>query len=58
MFTTEEVKAILRTLPVGKAVGPDGNSNRILHEPADELSTPFPLYSISPYTKEMSQCAL
>ena len=24
VFTTEEVKAILRTLPVGKAVGPDG----------------------------------
>ena len=41
MFTTDEVKAILRTLPVGKAVGPDGISNRILRELASELSTPL-----------------
>ena len=41
MFTTEEVKAILRTLPLGKAVGPDGISNRILRELANELSTPL-----------------
>ena len=41
VFTTDEVKAILRTLPVGKAVGPDGISNRILRELASELSTPL-----------------
>ena len=32
---------MLRTLPVGKAVGPDGISNRILRELANELSTPL-----------------
>ena len=37
VFTTDEVKAILRTLPVGKAVGPDRISNRILRELASEL---------------------
>ena len=41
MFTTNEVKAILRMLPVGEAVGPDGISNRILREIASELSTPL-----------------
>ena len=41
VFTTDEVKAILRTLPVGKAVGPDKISNRILRELANELSTPL-----------------
>ena len=41
VFTTEEAKAILRTLPLGKAVGPDGISNRILRELANELSTPL-----------------
>ena len=39
VFTTDEDKAILRTLPVGKAVGPDEISNRILRELANELST-------------------
>ena len=41
MFTSEEVKAILRTLLVGKAVGPDGISNCILRELANEFSTPL-----------------
>ena len=41
VFTTDEVKAILRTFPVGKAVGPDGISNRILRELTSELSTPL-----------------
>ena len=41
VLTTDEVKAILRTLPVGKAVGPDGISNRILRELASDLSTPL-----------------
>ena len=41
MFTTDEVKATLRTLPVGKAVGPDGISNCILRELPSELLTPL-----------------
>ena len=41
MITTEKVKAILRTHPVGKVVGPDGISYRILRELAKELSTPL-----------------
>ena len=41
VFTSEEVKTVLRTLPVGKAVGPGGISNRILRELANELSTPL-----------------
>ena len=41
MFTIDEVKAILGTLPVDKAVGPDGINNRILRELASELSIPL-----------------
>ena len=41
MSTTEAVKAILRMLPVGKAVGLDGVSSRFLRELAIELSTPL-----------------
>ena len=41
MFTSEEVKAILRTLPVGKVVGPDGISIRMLRELSNELSAPL-----------------
>ena len=41
VFTTDEVKAILRMPPVGKAVGPDGISIRILRELASEQSTPL-----------------
>ena len=55
VFTTDEVKAILRTLPVGKAVGPDGISNRILHELASELSTPLATLFIQSYIKEKFQ---
>ena len=36
----EEVLSILKSLPVGKAVGPDGVSNRILKELADQLVNP------------------
>ena len=41
VFTTEEVKEILRTLPVGKAVVSDGMSNSIFRKLANELSTPL-----------------
>ena len=37
----EEVLSILKSLPVGKAVGPDGVSNRILKELADQIGEPL-----------------
>ena len=40
VFSPDEVKLILKSLPVGKATGPDGISNRILSVQADELSIP------------------
>ena len=41
ILTPLEVESILKTLPIGKASGPDGMSNRILCELAYELSTPL-----------------
>ena len=41
MITPEEVKSVLKSLPAGKAAGPDGISNRVLRELSDELSIPF-----------------
>ena len=41
ILTPLEVESILKTLPTGKASGPDGMSNRILRELAYELSTPL-----------------
>ena len=38
VFSPDEVKLILKSLPVGKAAGPDGLSNRIISVLADELS--------------------
>ena len=40
VLSRNEVKLILKSLPVGKATGPDGLSNRILSVLADELSIP------------------
>ena len=40
VFSLDEVKLILKSLPVGKASVPDGISNRILSVLADELSIP------------------
>ncbi|OOY49087.1 hypothetical protein BOV97_13130, partial [Solemya velum gill symbiont] len=40
-FTPLEVHSVLSTLPLGKASGPDGISNRILREAANELSVPL-----------------
>ena len=39
-MSPDEVKLILKSLPVGKATGPDGLINRILSVLADELSVP------------------
>ena len=41
IVTPEEVKSVLKSLPVGKAAGPDGISNRVLRELSVELSNPF-----------------
>ena len=40
-LSPDEVKCILKSLPVGKATGPDGVSNRILSELANGLSSPI-----------------
>ena len=40
-LTPDEVKSILKSLPIGKATGPDGVSNRILSVLANELSLPI-----------------
>ncbi len=36
-----EVSDVLKTLPIGKASGPDAINNRILRELASELSLPL-----------------
>ena len=41
VLTTDEVDSILKILPVGKATGPNGLSNRILRELSHELSIPY-----------------
>ena len=41
VLTPDEVKLILKALPIGKATGPDGVSNHILSALADELSSPI-----------------
>ena len=40
-LTPSEVETVLKSLPIGKAAGPDGINNRILREFAVELSVPF-----------------
>lgn len=40
-LTPSEVETVLKSLPIGKAAGPDGINNRILRELAVELSLPF-----------------
>ena len=50
IFSPDEVKEILITLPIGKATGPDEISNRVLNELSSELSSPlcsFFSYSLS-----------
>ena len=41
IFIPAEIEVVLASLPVGKEVGPDGISNKILHELSVELSLPF-----------------
>ena len=41
VLTTDEVDSVLKILPVGKATGPNGLSNRILRELSHELSIPY-----------------
>ena len=41
VLTPLEVKSILKYLPIGKASGPNGLSNRILRELASEVSIPY-----------------
>lgn len=41
VLTSDEVESVLKILPVGKATGPNGVSNRILRELSHELSIPY-----------------
>ena len=41
VLTPAETEVILKSLPIGKAAGPDGISNRILRELPTELSYPL-----------------
>ena len=41
ILTPAEIEIVLKSLPVEKAVGPDGISNKILRELSVELSLPF-----------------
>ncbi|MCG7879453.1 MAG: reverse transcriptase domain-containing protein [Candidatus Thiodiazotropha taylori] len=41
VLTIAEVESVLKILPVGKATGPNGLSNRILRELSQELSYPY-----------------
>ena len=41
ILTPAEIEIVLKSLSVGKAVGPDGISNKILRELSVELSLPF-----------------
>ena len=38
VLTSDEVESVLKNLPVGKAVGPDGISNRVFKELSREIS--------------------
>ena len=41
ILTPAEIEVVLKSLPVGKAVRPDGISNKILRELSVKLSLPF-----------------
>ena len=43
VLAADEVKSVLKSLPVGKASGPDGISNRVLKELADQIAMPLSL---------------
>ena len=48
VFTADEVESVLKLLPTGKASGPDGLSNRLLHELSNDLAKPYQCLLISP----------
>ena len=41
IFTADEFESVLKLLPIGKASGPDGLSNRLLRELSNELAKPY-----------------
>ena len=43
-ITALEVNSVLKSLPLGKAVGPDGINNRLLRESANELADPLSIF--------------
>ena len=47
VLSPSEVESFLKSLPVAKATGPDGPSNRNLRELSKELSVPIIPYSMS-----------
>ena len=51
---TDEVTLALKSLPIGKASGPDEISNRVLQELADQLATPLCSILISQFKTDMS----
>ena len=56
-LTPNEVEFILKSLPVGKAPGPDGISNRIIRELAVEISLPIcSLFNQSLHNGEVPDC--
>ena len=48
-----EVEIVLETLPICKATGPNGISNRVLRELSSELSSPCVLYLIIHYIQDV-----
>ena len=55
-ITPNEVESVLKSLPLGKASGPDGINNRVLRELSRELSVPFcSLFNRSLHTGEFPE---
>ena len=55
-ITPNEVESVLKSLPLGKASGPDGINNRVLRELCRELSVPFcSLFNRSLHTGEFPE---
>ena len=48
ILTADEVRSVLKSLPIGKASGLDDISNRVLKELADQIAIPLTLFLISP----------
>ena len=53
VLSPTEVESVLKTLPVAKASGPNGLSNRVLRELSKELSSPSVLFSTSHYARAL-----